>query len=497
MRKILFFVAFSTMAFAGCAVGPDFRSPDPAVPRSYTASSLPSKTASAPVTGGSAQQFVFAEEVSAQWWTLFRSPELDGLIRRGLSGSPSLSAAQAALRKVAEILSATRGGLLYPAFDLSAQAARDRTSTNTFPATSIFTVYNASVNVSYTFDFFGGVRRRIEAAQARVDYQRYQLEAAYLSLTANIVATALQEAALRAQISSTRKILAAEEKQLEVVEQQVHLGALPRATVLARQSQLAMTKAILPTLEKQLAFTRHALAALVGEFPGEGGLPELHLDSLHLPEALPVSLPSVLARQRPDIRASEALLHLACAEVGVATSNLYPQISLSAAYGAQAMSTGVLFSPDSTVWGIGAGLLQPVFHGGELTARRRAAIAAYDQSAAEYRQTILKAFQNVADVLAALETDAEALRAQVEAETAAKATLDLAGKQFELGATSYLSLLIAQRDYQKAHINVIAARAQRYADTALLFQALGGGWWNRPAAPAYSTLEGEDKSARR
>ena len=489
MRRIFFLAGFFAIAFGGCAVGPDFRPPEPATSRSYTAASLPSKTTSAPVTGGSAQEFIFAEEVSAQWWTLFGSPELDRLVRRGLEGSPSLSAAEAALRKVAEILSAVRGGLLYPGFDLNVQAARDRTSTNTFPATSIFTVYNASVNVSYTFDLFGGLRRRIEGAQAQVDYQRYQLEAAYLSLTANIVTTAIQEAALRAQISSTREIVAAEEKRLEVVRKQVNLGALPGLVVFAQQSQLAMTRAMLPSLEKQLAFAQHALAALIGDFPGEGGLPELHLETLHLPESLPVSLPSRLVRQRPDIRASEALLHVACAGVGVATANLYPQISLSAGYGAQSESTGVLFKSESTAWNIGAGLLQPIFRGGELTARRRAAIAAYDQSAAEYQQTILKAFQNVADVLRALETDAEALRAHVEAESAARATLDLIGKQVGIGASNYLSLLIAERDYLKAHINVIAAQAQRYADTASLFQALGGGWWNRPAPPAYGTSE--------
>jgi NodT family efflux transporter outer membrane factor (OMF) lipoprotein len=491
-----FLAAFFTIAFAGCAVGPDFRPPDPAIPQSYTAASLPSKTASAPVTGGSAQEFIFAEDVSAQWWTLFESPELDRLVRRGLGGSPSLSAAEAALRKAAETLSAVRGGL-YPGFDLNALAVRDRTSTNTYPPVSIFTVYNASVNVSYAFDFFGGLRRRIEGAQAQVDYRRYQREAAYLSLTANIVTTAIQEAALRAQIRSIDEIESVEGKQLAVVERQVHLGALPQAALLAQQSQVAMTRAMLPSLEKQLTFARHALALLIGEFPSEEGMSELHLETLHLPGSLPVSLPSRLVRQRPDIRASEALLHAACAEVGVATSNLYPQITLSAGYGAQSMSTGTLFAGESSAWNIGAGLLQPIFRGGELTARRRAAIAAYDQSAAEYRQTILKAFRDVADVLRALETDAEALRAHVEAENAAKAALDLIGKQFRLGASNYPLLLIAQRDYLKAHINVITAQAQRYADTASLFQALGGGWWNRPATPVYGMSEREGGSARR
>ncbi len=490
-----FLAAFFTIAFAGCTVGPDFHLPNQATPQSYTAASLSSKTANAPVTGGSAQEFIFAEDISAQWWTLFESPELDRLVRRGLGGSPSLAAAEAALRKATEILSAVRGGL-YPGFDLSTQVARSRTSTNTYPPVSLFTVYNASVNVSYAFDFFGGLRRRIEGAQAQVEYQRYQREAAYLSLTANIVTTAIQEAALRAQMAAITEIESVEGKQLAVVERQVHLGALPQAALFAQQSQVATTRAMLPSLEKQVAFARHALALLIGEFPGEEGLSVLHLETLHLPGSLPVSLPSSLVRQRPDIRASEALLHAACAEVGVATANLYPQISLSASYGGQSMSTGTLFGADNAAWNIGAGLLQPIFRGGELTARRRAAIAAYDQSAAEYRQTILKAFRDVADVLRALETDAEALRAHVEAESAAKAALDLIGKQVRLGASNYPLLLIAQRDYLKAHINVIAAQAQRYADTASLFQALGGGWWNRPATPVYGMSEREGGRAR-
>jgi len=240
-----------------------------------------------------------------------------------------------------------------------------------------------------------------------------------------------------------------------------------------------MTKAGMPPLEKQLDLNRHALSVLIGQFPGDGKLPEFNLESLHLPEELPVSLPSLLARQRPDVRASEALLHQACAAVGVATANLYPQITLSAGYGFQAVSTDILFNGESVVWNFGAGLLQPLFRGGELTAKRRSAIAAYDQAAAQYRQTVLKAFQDVADVLRALETDARTLQAQAEAEAASKSALALIEKQYELGAVSYPALLIAQRDYQKTRINVVAAQAQRYADTAALFQALGGSWWNR------------------
>jgi NodT family efflux transporter outer membrane factor (OMF) lipoprotein len=343
--------------------------------------------------------------------------------------------------------------------------------------------------VSYTLDLFGGGRRQIEAYQAQVDYQRYIFEATYLTLTANIVTTAILEASSQAQINSTGEILAAEQKQLDVIKKQFELGAVSKTAVLSQETELAMSKAGLPPLEKQLDLTRHALSVLIGQFPGEGKLPEFSLESLHLPEELPVSLPSLLARQRPDIRASEALLHQACAAVGVATANLYPQITLSGGYGFQAITTDILFNGQSVVWNLGAGLLQPIFRGGELTARRRSAIAAYDQAAAEYRQTVLKAFQDVADVLRALESDARTLQAQAQAEASAKSALALIEKQYELGAVSYLSLLIAQRDYQKTRMNLIAAQAQRYADTAALFQALGGGWWNRQSTSANAELK--------
>ncbi|GBE32355.1 outer membrane protein OprM precursor [bacterium BMS3Bbin05] len=473
------------IVLTGCAPGPDFRPPELHTTGYYTASPLPSHTANAPTDGGAAQRFAFAQDLSSQWWTLFRSPELDALIKQGLADSPSLSAARAALREAQENLRAAGGALLYPGVDAGIQATKQRASGESHGSRgSEYDLYNASVKVSYTLDLFGGSRRRLEALRAQVDYQSYQFEAAYLSLTANIVTTAIREASLRAQIVAARDILAAEQKRIDVVKRQFQLGAVPRTSVLSQQSELAKTRVMLPSLEKQLAFTRHALSVLTGQLPSKGKLPQFRLDSLTLPEVLPISLPSALAHQRPDIRASEALLHQASAEVGIATANLYPQITLSGSYGTQATDAGYLFNGESVIWNLGAGLLQPIFHGGQLTAKRRAAIASYDRAKAQYRQTVLKAFQNVADVLRALDTDARTLQAQAQAETAAKATLDLTQKQFELGAVSYLSLLVAQRDYQQARINLIAAQAERYSDTAALFQALGGGWWNRASASA-------------
>ncbi|NOY12627.1 MAG: efflux transporter outer membrane subunit, partial [Deltaproteobacteria bacterium] len=460
---------------------PDFRAPAPPTTNSYTAVPLPKMTTATAVPGGAAQRFAFAQELSDQWWTLFRSPELDKLIKQGLKQSPSLAAAKAALNVARENLLAAGGSLLYPRVDAGLRVTRQRISGATFGGSSSeFDLFNASLNVSYTLDLFGASRYQLEGLRAQVDYQRFQYEAAYLTLTANLVTTAIREASLRGQIAASRDILADEQQQFALVQRQFELGAVPRTSVLSQQSQLALTRATLPPLEKQLAFTRHALAALAGRLPGEGGLPSFRLATLQLPEELPVSLPSALVRQRPDIRASEALLHRAGTAVGVATANLYPQITLTGSYGVESSAAGDLFTGQKLIWNLGAGLLQPLFHGGELSAKRRAAGAAYNQAAAHYRQTVLLAFQNVADVLRALAVDAQALRAQADVEAAAKATLELTQKQFELGAVSYLSPLVARRDYQQARIGLIVARGQRYADTAALFQALGGGWWQRP-----------------
>jgi NodT family efflux transporter outer membrane factor (OMF) lipoprotein len=487
MRRFFMRMAITgiaAMVLTGCMVGPRLRSPEFATTDSYTASTMPSETVSAAAEAGLAQRFAFARSLSADWWTLFHSEELNALIKRALGASPSLSSARAALRGAQENLRAATGALLYPGVDASLQATRQRVPTGVIASPSEeFSLYNASVNVSYTLDLFGGSRYQIEALRAQVDYQRFQLEAAYLALTANIVTTAVTEASLRAQIQATEDILSSEEKQLDVVKRQFDLGAVPWTSVLSQQTELAKTRATLPPLQKQLAYTRHALSALVGQMPSEGKVPEFKLQSLQLPEVLPVSLPSSLARRRPDIRASEALLAQAGAGVGVATANLYPQITLTGGFGFEALDTGVLFNSQSRLWSLGANLLQPIFHGGELKAKQRAAIAAYDQAAAQYRGTVLNAFQNVADALRALETDAQSLRAQAQAEAAARATLDLTQKQFELGAVNYLSLLVAQRDYEQARISLIQAQAARYSDTAALFQALGGGWWNRGPTP--------------
>ena len=478
-----FHVTLVAATLAGCAVGPDYRRPAPPAVASYTAEALPVGTTSAPGVGGTEQRFVSGGEIPARWWELFRSQALDRWIREGLANSPTLSAAEATLRRAQEIRRARSGDLL-PSVDGSVSASRQKPSGASFGDPNFpinpFTLYDASVNVSYTLDLFGKTRRELEALQAQIDYQGYQLEGASLTLTSNIVTTAFQEASLREQLQATRDILATQEELLALVEKQFELGGVAKTDVLAQRASLAQTRATLPPLEKRLAQTRHLLAVLAGRFPGDtADLPEFDLKDFQLPEELPVSLPSSLARQRPDIRSAEKVLHAASAAVGMATANLYPQVTLSGQYGTTATRIGDLFGPGSAVWGFGAGLLQPIFRGGALAATRRAEVAGFDQAAAQYRETVLQAFREVADVLRALEYDAMTLKAQSDAEAAARDTLDIATKQVRFGATSHLSLLDAQRQYHLSRILLVQAQALRFADTAALYQALGGGWWNR------------------
>jgi NodT family efflux transporter outer membrane factor (OMF) lipoprotein len=479
-------VAISVVAGAvltGCAVGPDFHRPEPPATKDYTPAAMPEKTSATSGIAGEAQRFLAGRDIPDLWWTLFHSKALDQMIRQALAGSPTLIAAQATLREAQENERALVGEALVPAVDGNVSAQRQKISGAAFGQPnlpgSLFNLYNASVSVSYALDLFGGARRELEALRSQVDFQGYQLEGAHIALTSNIITTAIQEASLRDQIRTTQEMVALMEKEVGLVERQFLLGGASRSDVLAQQAQLAQTRATLPPLELNLAQTRHRLAVLVGQLPSEAVLPEFELQGLQLPQDLPVSLPSSLVRQRPDVLASEALLHQASAQIGVATAAMFPQITLSGNYGSETSAGHDLFTAGTSVWRLGAGLLQPLFHGGQLSAQRRAAIAAYDQAAAQYRETVLEAFQNVADVLRALELDADLLKAQSEAEASARESLDMTQKQFDLGAVNFLSLLDAQRQHRLAQVILIQAEARRYSDTVALFQALGGGWWNR------------------
>jgi NodT family efflux transporter outer membrane factor (OMF) lipoprotein len=476
------------IAMAGCMVGPNFHRPTaPHTPR-YTQSPLPSKTTSAPIkNSGKAQYFVAGRDVPAEWWKVFHSKPLNDLICAGLANSPNLHAAKAALRQAQETWRAQFGTLLLPAIDGQINGAQRRQTnsiggtTNSALGSNVFTLYNASVNASYVLDFWGGARRQLESYAAQINYQQFQLEAATLTLTSNIVTTSINMASLKAQISATQEILRSQETQLAIVNKQLKLGAASGVDVLTQETQVAQTRAQLPPLQQNLAKSGDALAVLIGQFPSESRVPTVSLHQLCLPSHLPLSLPSSLVCQRPDIRAQEALLHAASAQIGVATANLFPQVTLTGNYGWNSTNLAQLFSPTNVIWNYGAGILQPIFHGGALFSQRRATIAAYQQAAALYRETVLQAFQNVADTLEALKNDANALQAQNRAESLARKTLSITEKQFKLGGVSYLSLLNAQRQYQQAKINRIQAQAARLADTAALYQALGGGWWNRDA----------------
>jgi NodT family efflux transporter outer membrane factor (OMF) lipoprotein len=473
--------AWSLLLLGACAVGPDF-APPPAPPvAGYTSDTPPAPTAAADVRGGAAQKFVTGRDIPSDWWKVFHSREIDALIAEALRANPNLQAAQAALWQAKEALYAS-GGKLLPQADGNASVVRQQFAPAEFGLAGgpeIFNLFQATVNVSYTPDVFGGQRRQIEANAAAAEIQRFELEATYLTLTSNVVTAAIQEASLRGQIAATEEIIKAESDQLEVVRNQFEAGAATRADVLTQDSEVATTQATLPPLQKQLEQQHHLLLALIGHFPNDARRDHLTLASFHLPTSLPVSVPTQLVEQRPDVRAAQAQLHEASALIGVAVANRLPQFPLTAAYGNTALTAATLFSPASVVWSIGAAGAQPIFHGFTLLHQERAARAAFDIADAQYRNAVLTAFQNVADALRALQFDAATLKAQQRAVHAASDTFDLTRGQYRLGAVTYIILLNAERTYEQALLALVQAQAARYADTVALYAALGGGWWNR------------------
>jgi NodT family efflux transporter outer membrane factor (OMF) lipoprotein len=469
------------LAVGGCTVGPDFLRPAAPTDTGYTPEPLATQTASVNTRGGEAQHFVTQRDIPGDWWTLFHSAPLNRLIEQSLRANPDLDAAQAALRQAQENVYAGEGAL-FPSASLSIQAQKQRFSGASFGQPGVHTTFGLvtpTLNISYAPDVFGGTRRQIESLNAQAEYQAFQVEATYLTLTSNVVVAAVQEASLRGQIAATQDIITDQAQQLNLVQRRFALGGASQADVLTQQAQLAQTRATLPPLQKQLAQTHNQLTALAGQLPSHEASEQFDLDSMHLPQDLPVSLPSQLVEQRPDVRAAEAQLHSASAEIGVATANQLPQFTISAALGTAASGFTNLFAPGTGVWSIAGGIAQTLFDAGTLLHKKRAAVAAFEQTAAQYRSTVIKACQNVADALRASQSDADALVAQSAAERSAFASLDLARRQYQLGAIDYLTLLNAQRTWQQARISLVQAEANRYADTAALFQALGGGWWHR------------------
>jgi NodT family efflux transporter outer membrane factor (OMF) lipoprotein len=493
-RARLALVGAAAALVAGCTLGPDFLRPAAPKVDGYTAEPLAPETNSAPVAAGEAQRFVGDLDIPGQWWTLFHSAELDRLIEQALAANPNLSAAQAALRQARENVYAGEGAY-FPTVTANGSAAREKASGAELgvPTSSTFSLATAALNVSYNVDVFGGTRRQIESLKAQEDYQRYQLEATYLSLTSNLVVAAINEASLRGQIAATEDIVTIETDSLRVLQSQFELGGASKVAVLAQAATLAQTRATLPPLQKQLAQQRNQLAALIGSYPSEDRGEPFHLADLQLPRELPVSLPSKLLDQRPDVRAAEAQLHSASAQIGVALANELPQFNITGSLGSTALGFAGLFGPGAGVWSIAGSVAQTLFDGGTLLHRERAAVAAFDQSAELYRATVITAVQNVADALRALQTDADAVNAQATAVQTAFDSLEITRQQFQTGAITYLSLLTAQQTYQQSRIGLVQAQGNRYADTAALFQALGGGWWHRTDVVA--TTSGADRFA--
>jgi NodT family efflux transporter outer membrane factor (OMF) lipoprotein len=471
---------------AGCVVGPNFKKPAPPDVAGYIPSPISTTSSTANVAGGEAQHIVEGRDIPGEWWILFHSKPLNALIERSLKVNPNLKAAQAALIVARENVRAQRG-YYYPNVSGGSSAIRAKSSNDLSPVTNTsvlnYSLYTPQVSVSFVPDVFGLNRRTVESLQAQAQQARFALVATHITLSSNVAAGAIQEASLRGQIDATHELITINTNMLKILWEQYKKGYASELDVAAQESQLAQVTATLPPLLKQLAQQRDLLAVLSGGYPDQDLPEKFELSSLQLPQDLPVSLPSQLVEQRPDVRQAEENLHAASAQIGIAVANRLPNFALTPDAGSTAVALGGLFSQGNGFWDLGAGVTQPIFEGGTLLHRERAAQAAFTQATEQYRSTVLTAFQNVADALHALQQDADALKAAADAKTAARVTLDLAQNQYQAGYASYLALLSAEQAYQLAVINLVQAQANRYADTAALFQALGGGWWNRPDVP--------------
>ncbi len=476
---------------AACAVGPNFKRPAAPSSGDYGSAPMQGETTAAGGAAGSAQRFVAGMDIPSQWWTLFQSPQLNQLVEQSLKANPDVGAAQAALKQAHELYAAQRTSF-FPVVqgDFNAQRAKNAIGTISNPtslpqANPYYDLYTAQLSLTYAPDVFGGTRRAVEMAKAQEQSTRYQLEATYLTLSSNVVVTAVEEATLRGQIAATERLLEVQHELTDKVRHQRSIGTVSDLDVLAQESAEAQTAQTLAPLQKQLGQTRDALTALLGRLPSGEPSETFRLSELTLPTELPVSVPSKLVEQRPDVRQAEENMHAASAAVGVALADMLPQFPINADLGSTALKIGQLFSPYTGFWDAGASLTQTLFDAGALLHKKRAADAALDQAAAQYRGAVILACQNVADTLRALQADADALKASVETERAAKKTFDLAQRQRQLGTISLVAVLLAEQSYQQAELALVQAEGNRFSDTAGLFQALGGGWWNRKEEPRY------------
>jgi NodT family efflux transporter outer membrane factor (OMF) lipoprotein len=502
--SVMVFLAVASAAMTcGCAVGPRWHAPRAPADASFAPVPLPETSASAAVHGGEAQHLIAGRDIPFEWWELFQSPALTSLVEKAFRGNPTLAAAQASLREAHELVSAQRG-FYYPTVAAGFQAERVKVAGNNTQSSSLgiqangdnlgqpqqaavplyYRFYTAQLSVGFVPDVFGANRRQVEALSAQTDATRFALEATYITLASNVAGAAVQEASVRAQIAATRQIIEADTKSLAVLRDQFRLGFAMRIDVASQEATLAQAETLLPPLQTQLEQTRDLLRTLVGSLPNQDVPETFELDALQLPPELPVSLPAKIIEQRPDVRAAEAQLHAANAQVGVAVAAMLPQFSISGTLGGNADQIPWLFRGGGSFWTIVGGVNQPVFEGGTLLHTKRAADAALKQAATQYQSTVIAAYQNVADTLHAALSDADALAGAVEAENAAKVTYDLTRRQMDVGYVNYLALLTAESIYSQALLSRVQAQAARYADTIALFQALGGGWWNRKEVAA-------------
>ena len=467
---------------SGCAVGPDFSRPAAPETSRLTRDPIVTTTSSAGPTG-EAQTLERGTALQADWWKLYGSAQLNALIELALKNNPTIDSARAALKQSQAYASAQQG-YFFPTIQAGLSPTRQANSGTISPTLTSgdtpFTLNTAQVSVGFSLDVFGLNRRTLESLKAQAENQKFLLEAAKLSLATNIVSAVVQQSALQAQLKSTEDIIAASKRSLVLLEKQAVIGYVSRIDVAAQETALAQNEQLLPAIRKQLEQTRNQIAVLTGSMPSQAGLDHFEIDEFKLPTSLPLSLPSQIVDQRPDVRAAEAQLHSASAQVGVAIASRLPQISLSAIFGGAAVPFNQMFNSSNQFWGLSGNISQTIFDFGTLKYRQVAAEAGLEQASAQYRFTVLGAFQNIADTLYALDEDAKTLAAAVRAETAAKKTFDLTRQQLAIGAVNAFTLILAEQAYRQTTVTRINAQASRLMDTAALFQALGGTWEHLP-----------------
>ena len=461
-------------ALSSCAVGPDFQVPGPPAITNFLFGRGGDRVPGRTVVRGA--------EIPAQWWELFRAPALDRLVQDAIAYNADLAAAEAAVR-VAQANALAQRGALFPTVTGTFDASRQKTASILAPTlesgASIFNLFTAQVTVTYVADVWGGTRREIESADAQTEMQAFQREGVYLTLASNVALATIEEGRLRGQIAATQRIIRLQTDLLGVLQKQHDQGQIALTDVVTQQAALARSRLLLPPLERDLAKQRNLLAFLTGRFPSEAGFATFRLGTFRLPRRLPLSLSADLVRQRPDIRAAEASLHSANAQIGVAIANRLPKITLTGNRGSTSEKIGQLFSPGTGFWTIAGNVAQTVFDAGTLEQKQRAAEETTNQAVAQYRSVVLAAFQNVADVLRALQADARAIDAATAAEQSASQNVDLVRKQVDVGQVNIPLLIEAQRLYLESLLARVDAQASQLADTVALFQALGGGWWNK------------------